>query len=176
MGWSDVASPSSASNVDTACFRGVTRRTDQAGPNRAAAGVGLGRRHHTVDRSDESRCRRVAIRGPQRPRSPHWRIGVDVVTVSARPERASTTRCGAYPEPPCLLGPSGAGKSSLTNRPAREDRMDYERGPRHRPQGTAHHGAPELFPVPGGGVLMTTPGAARHRRARRRRRHRARLS
>ncbi len=84
-------------------------------------------------------------------------IGVDVVTVSARTGEGIDELARRLPGTTVLLGPSGAGKSSLTNALLGEDGW-IRTGPRHRRQGTAHHGARELFPVPGGGVLIDTPG------------------
>ncbi|PTR31699.1 ribosome biogenesis GTPase [Rhodococcus sp. OK519] len=85
-------------------------------------------------------------------------IGVDVVTVSSRTGTGIDELRRRLPGTTVLLGPSGAGKSSLTNALLGTERMDTNdvrvtdgKG-RHT---TVHR---ELFPLPGGGVLIDTPG------------------
>ncbi|OQQ35280.1 GTPase RsgA [Prescottella equi] len=85
-------------------------------------------------------------------------IGVDVVTVSARTGEGIDELARRLPGTTVLLGPSGAGKSSLTNALLGEDRMDTNEVRATDGKGrhaTVHR---ELFPVPGGGVLIDTPG------------------
>ncbi|MFM1725021.1 ribosome small subunit-dependent GTPase A [Rhodococcus sp. PAM 2766] len=85
-------------------------------------------------------------------------IGVDVVTVSARTGAGIDDLARRLPGTTVLLGPSGAGKSSLSNALLGVDRMDTNdvRAVDGKGRHTTVHR--ELFPLPGGGVLIDTPG------------------
>lgn len=84
--------------------------------------------------------------------------GADVVTVSAHTGAGIDELAGRLRGTTVLLGPSGAGKSSLTNALLGDDRMDTNdvRATDGKGRHTTVHR--ELFPLPGGGVLIDTPG------------------
>ncbi|AXG81060.1 ribosome small subunit-dependent GTPase A [Streptomyces paludis] len=84
--------------------------------------------------------------------------GVDVLVTSAVTGQGLDTLTAFLHGTVALLGPSGAGKSTLGNRLLGEDRLatgsvrDVDGKGRHT---TAWR---ELLPLPGGGVLLDTPG------------------
>ena len=57
-----------------------------------------------------------------------------------------------------LLGSSGVGKSTLVNTLAGEELLATQRDPRGRRRGPAHDDAPQLVLLPGGGLVLDTPG------------------
>lgn len=84
--------------------------------------------------------------------------GVEVVTVSAHTGAGIDDLARRLRGTTVLLGPSGAGKSSLTNALLGDDRMDTNdvRATDGKGRHTTVHR--ELFVLPGGGVLIDTPG------------------
>ncbi|MFI6985219.1 ribosome small subunit-dependent GTPase A [Embleya sp. NPDC050154] len=84
--------------------------------------------------------------------------GVDVLVTSAVTGQGLDTLTAVVSGTVVLLGPSGAGKSTLGNRLLGEDRLAT--GAVREADGKGRHTTSwrELLPLPGGGVLMDTPG------------------
>jgi ribosome biogenesis GTPase / thiamine phosphate phosphatase len=84
--------------------------------------------------------------------------GVEVISVSARTGAGTDALAGALQGTVVLLGPSGVGKSTLGNVLLGEPRLAV--GPVREGDGKGRHTtvARELVPLPGGGVLIDTPG------------------
>ncbi|MFD6098099.1 ribosome small subunit-dependent GTPase A [Nocardiopsis flavescens] len=84
--------------------------------------------------------------------------GVDVLVTSAGTGQGLDTLSAALHGTIVLLGPSGAGKSTLGNRLLGQDRLAT--GAVREADGKGRHttSSRELLPLPGGGVLLDTPG------------------
>ncbi|MFD0555693.1 ribosome biogenesis GTPase [Stackebrandtia endophytica] len=84
--------------------------------------------------------------------------GVDVLVTSAVTGQGLDTLTTVLKGTIVLLGPSGAGKSTLGNRLLGEDRLAT--GAVREVDGKGRHTTSwrELLPLPGGGVLLDTPG------------------
>ncbi|MFT4125392.1 MAG: ribosome small subunit-dependent GTPase A [Gordonia sp. (in: high G+C Gram-positive bacteria)] len=84
--------------------------------------------------------------------------GVEVIAVSARTGAGIARLRERLSGTAVLLGPSGVGKSTLTNALVGAERMIT--GAVRAADGKGRHTTVtrELFPVPGGGVLIDTPG------------------
>ncbi|MFD6658656.1 ribosome small subunit-dependent GTPase A [Streptomyces parvus] len=84
--------------------------------------------------------------------------GTDVLVTSAVTGQGLDTLTAALDGTVVLLGPSGAGKSTLGNRLLGEDRLAT--GAVREADGKGRHTTAwrELLPLPGGGVLLDTPG------------------
>ena len=90
----------------------------------------------------------------------HVAVGVDVVRTSAREGWGLDDVLAHLPEgrTAVLVGPSGAGKSTLVNALLGEERMatgDVREGDGRGRHTTTHR---ELLVIPGGGVVIDTPG------------------
>lgn len=79
--------------------------------------------------------------------SPRTGVGIDCVAHLLRPNRSAA-----------LMGPSGAGKSSLANALLGEDTLAIGDVREHDRRGRHTTTTRQLVPVPGGGVLIDTPG------------------
>ncbi|MGF7123977.1 ribosome small subunit-dependent GTPase A [Rhodococcus sp. BE178] len=84
--------------------------------------------------------------------------GVDIVTVSVHTGAGIEGLVRSLSGTTVLLGPSGAGKSSLANALLDTDRMETSevRATDDKGRHTTVHR--ELLPLPGGGVIIDTPG------------------
>ncbi|MBD0421571.1 ribosome small subunit-dependent GTPase A [Streptomyces sp. TRM S81-3] len=84
--------------------------------------------------------------------------GVDVLVTSAVTGQGLDTLTAVLSGTVVLLGPSGAGKSTLGNQLLGEDRLAT--GAVREADGKGRHTTAwrELVPLPGGGVLLDTPG------------------
>ena len=69
-----------------------------------------------------------------------------------------SARCSARAGPAAMVGPSGVGKSSLANALAGGTLADDRRDPRSDGRGRHTTTARELHLLPGGGLLVDTPG------------------
>ena len=86
--------------------------------------------------------------------------GADVLVTSAH-DRTGHRRPAAAPEgrlTGALIGPSGAGKSTLANALLGEERLATREVRASDGRGRHQTVARELVPLPGGGVLLDTPG------------------
>jgi ribosome biogenesis GTPase len=83
--------------------------------------------------------------------------GVDVLVVSAETGRGMDVLASCLPGTSALIGQSGAGKSTIANTLLGRDVMDVQQT---RVDGKGRHTTTtrELAPLPGGGVLIDTPG------------------
>ncbi len=85
-------------------------------------------------------------------------VGVDVVVTSATTTEGLDALTSTLDGTAVLIGPSGAGKSTLANALLGEDALAT--GPVRSADGKGRHTTVhrELRPMPGGGVLIDTPG------------------
>ncbi|CAM2944902.1 ribosome small subunit-dependent GTPase A [Prescottella defluvii] len=146
-----------AANVDTVCI--VAALTAPLKPGRIERLLVLAWNAGAtpmvvLTKSDVAECDPTTVVAEVAALSP----GIDIVVVSSRTGEGVDELARRLPGTTVLLGPSGAGKSSLTNALLGAERMDTNdvrvtdgKG-RHT---TVHR---ELFPLPGGGVLIDTPG------------------
>ena len=83
--------------------------------------------------------------------------GADVLVVSAATGRGMDVLAACLPGTSALLGQSGAGKSTIANALIGNDVMEVQQT---RGDGKGRHTTTtrELMPLPGGGVLIDTPG------------------
>ena len=148
-----------AANVDVAFVVSLARARPRAAPHRALSRHDLGERRDARDRAHEGRPARGS-RGSSSPRSRQSRSASRCMSSRAvTGQGCDALRARIAPGTTAvLLGSSGVGKSTLVNRWLGEEVMATKRDARGRRRGPPHDDARQLLVLPGGGLVIDTPG------------------